>query len=89
MAMSVAVVVVVVLVLVVPISMAVAMIFVVPVAFVELPAFRVAVVVWMAPIRSREWRLLVMASNPTIVVSPGYPEALYPYHLGHGRRGWG
>jgi hypothetical protein len=74
MAMSVAVVVVVVLVLVVPIRMAVAMImiFVVPVAFVELPAFRVAVVVWMAPIRSREWRLLVMASNPTIVVSLGW-----------------
>jgi hypothetical protein len=63
-------------------------IFVVPVSFLIPPAFRRLDVIRTRPICSREGRLLVMAGNPTIVVSMWDPEALYPYHRGCRRRRW-
>ena len=80
------VVVVIVVVLVVPVGVAVVMIFMVPVALVILPTLVNVIVVRMGPVGSRKRRTLVMPCDPTIVMSLGRPEALYPGNLGCGRR---
>jgi hypothetical protein len=84
--MTVALVVIVFSILVMPVGMPVPVVFPVPVALVVLPALRIAVIVRVAPICSRIWRSLVMPRNPSIVVSLGSPEALYPHELWCRRR---
>ncbi len=61
------------------------MIFVVPVAFMELPAFGIVVVMRVRPISARIWRPAVMARNPTILASLNRPEALHPNKSGSWR----
>jgi hypothetical protein len=57
----------------------VAMIFVVPVAFVHLPALLVVVIVGMAPVGSLERRTLPNARTPDVAASVVSPIAVYPH----------
>ena len=58
--------------------MIVVVIFVVPVAFMELPAFPIMVVMRMVPIGSSVWRALPVSGNPAIVMPVGGPVSLDP-----------
>jgi hypothetical protein len=90
MVMAVVVVVVITLMLVMSVCVAVVviMIFVVPMAFIVTPAFVIVVIVRMRPVRTGKGRVLVMAGNPTIVWSIGYPATDDPHHLWLGWRRW-
>src|SRR5438309_2092378 len=64
--------------IVVPVVVVIAMVFVVPVAFVHLPALLVVVVVGMAPVGAGVGWPLPDAGDPDIAAAPSSPVAIDP-----------
>ena len=67
-------------------SATVVMVFAVPVALVKLPALGIAVVVRVDPVGARIRRMIVVPSDPAVMVSLGSPEAVNPDDVGCWRR---
>src|ERR1700737_1963759 len=64
--------------LIVMVVMVIAVILPVPMAFMHSPAFRVMIVVWMAPIRSGIWRTIPTSRLPYIPSAIDSPVAVDP-----------
>jgi hypothetical protein len=65
-----------------------AVVFAVPVALVKLPALGMPFVLRVNPVGARIGRMIIVPSDPAVMVSLGSPKAANPNDVGCGRR-WG
>jgi hypothetical protein len=64
------------------VAMAMVVVFAVPVALVKLPALGIPVVVRVDPVGARIRRMIIVSSDPAVMVSLGSPKAVNPDDVG-------